>query len=322
MLIEAEIVLAMQSIVPYFSSIAFEIPLPNFFPADSILVSGFGLAFGSGLVIANIVVYRFATSKSLAISTTWNVLAIVNFGAIVASSFAHGILYAPNLTESQPVSLVQFRRGLSSIGGILFALVGCTILLRKRLNLLPVYADGVACGFLAGWPIARLGCILNHEHIAGESTFALARLCRPVEGLTIKWPDLITPALHDYRFGRCLLYDPPARAIDDVVSRASESAIAVHDLALYEAAFVAGMLLCFLTFRRAIIGKAGVTFLAVSISYASFRFFLEFLRPHATDPRYWGLTGAQWGLFGALVLIFSIWSMRAGNRPIFRSAQK
>ena len=92
-----------------------------------------------------------------------------------------------------------------------------------------------------------------------------------------------------------------------------------HDLGLYEALWAAGIALFFAWLRRK--KRPLGTYVAIlTLAYAPVRFGLDFLRARDVpepDPRYFGLTPAQWGCLGVLVagIALSVWVRRHARRP-------
>jgi phosphatidylglycerol:prolipoprotein diacylglycerol transferase len=64
--------------------------------------------------------------------------------------------------------------GLSSMGGVLGALLGIFIYFRKEKIPLSPYLDALALGTAPGWAIARIGCYLVHDHPGTHSSWPLA----------------------------------------------------------------------------------------------------------------------------------------------------
>ena len=71
---------------------------------------------------------------------------------------------------------------------------------------------------------------------------------------------------------------------------------------------------------------AGLVTVLTGILYAPVRFFLDFLRPEDTDPRYFGLTFAQWSsilAFGGAAYVASrIFKTGAPAEPVTRTARE
>jgi phosphatidylglycerol---prolipoprotein diacylglyceryl transferase len=98
----------------------------------------------------------------------------------VASGFVgghllHVLAYHPEtLRWSDPTYILRMWEGLSSMGGVLGALLGIVLYFRfTRVSLLP-HLDALALGTAPGWAIARVGCFLVHDHPGVPSDFFLA----------------------------------------------------------------------------------------------------------------------------------------------------
>jgi phosphatidylglycerol---prolipoprotein diacylglyceryl transferase len=94
-----------------------------------------------------------------------------------------------------------------------------------------------------------------------------------------------------------------------------------HDLGLYEALWAAGIALFFAWLRRRRKRPLGTYVAILTLAYAPVRFGLDFLRARDVpepDPRYYGLTPAQWGCVGVLVagIALSVWVRRRAQAPV------
>lgn len=183
---------------------------------------------------------------------------------VVGTGFVLGhvldtVFYYPERVVEDPVSLLRLWDGLSSFGGFVGAAVGCLAFrLRHRIAVLP-YADAVASAFPMAWVLGRAGCAVAHDHPGRPSELWLA----------VAYPE----------GGR-------------------------FDLGLYEMVLTVPLALAFLLLRRR--PRPPGFFLATQlVAYAPVRFALDFLRSDEVivrgaqvllpDPRYGGLTPAQWG---------------------------
>ncbi len=82
--------------------------------------------------------------------------------------------YTPRTILEDPMVLLRFWEGLSSIGGIgAGALVGLAYLRIKKEPLLP-YIDAFVWCFVPVWTIARFGCTIVHDHPGVHTDFFLA----------------------------------------------------------------------------------------------------------------------------------------------------
>ncbi len=215
-------------------------------------------------------------------AVTWVVLTGFVFGHLLDLAFYH-----PQALARHPLSAFRLFDGQSSCGGFVGAVLGgiawkyvdvrargwrVQVGLRPEpLALMPV-SDLVISTFPITWVFARLGCALVHDHpgvlAPAGSPFAVAWPTGPEDGV-------------DHAFG-------PLHVVFGSTSR--------YDMGLLELGFT--ILLAFAlvaTWRRRF--PTGAYTAAVCLIYAPVRFAMDFLRvtgvPEA-DPRYAGLTFAQW----------------------------
>jgi phosphatidylglycerol:prolipoprotein diacylglycerol transferase len=73
-----------------------------------------------------------------------------------------------------PWRVLMFWEGLSSMGGLLGAIVAAAIWFRVKKVPFHAYSDAFALGMAPGWGVARLGCFSIHDHPGLRSTFLLA----------------------------------------------------------------------------------------------------------------------------------------------------
>jgi phosphatidylglycerol:prolipoprotein diacylglycerol transferase len=99
---------------------------------------------------------------------------VVAVGAGILSGHAvHLIFYHPE-ELAEPLRVLKVWEGLSSMGGLLGAIVAAAIWFRvKKVRFAP-FGDGFALGLPVGWGIARVGCFTVHDHPGVRSDFLLA----------------------------------------------------------------------------------------------------------------------------------------------------
>ncbi len=213
--------------------------------------------------------------------------AMALLGGLVGAHLVAVLFYAPEPLGERPlVVLFSLSYGLSSAGGFLGGFLGVLAFARLTRRPFAASADRVMLGVAAAWPLARFGCFLAHDHPGARSDGLLA--CAYPDGTR-------------------------------------------HDLGLYEALLALPLLaLCLRAFlRRARDGAVLGTFV---LAYAPARFFLDFLRIGGedadaaiaagaiavgdVDPRWGGLTFAQWSCLAALAALgLSRASQRRNSAP-------
>jgi phosphatidylglycerol:prolipoprotein diacylglycerol transferase len=97
-------------------------------------------------------------------------------GGLLGAHLLHVLGYHPELLRTDgPLVLFKIWDGVSSMGGVLGALVGIAVYFRRqRLRLRP-YLDALALGVAPGWAVARIGCAVVHDHpgVHSQAWFAV-----------------------------------------------------------------------------------------------------------------------------------------------------
>jgi phosphatidylglycerol:prolipoprotein diacylglycerol transferase len=178
--------------------------------------------------------------------------------------------------------LINPLDGIASWGGVLGGFFAFMFYSRRlKLDRL-AWADCLSWGVAGGWVLGRAACAVAHDHMGHPTDFPLA----------VKLPtDLsILP-------GNVQMY----------------AGKAVHDLGLYEFFILVPILVVVLVLGRVKNRKPGLLIGVLGVLYSAPRFFLDYLRQEGSDPRYFGLTFAQYcsaiAFVGALALVF--WPRRA-----------
>jgi phosphatidylglycerol:prolipoprotein diacylglycerol transferase len=175
--------------------------------------------------------------------------------------------------RERPWFVLEVWNGLSSFGGFLGAIVGALIWQQSRNDRpsIRIAADPIAFSFPFGWLFGRIGCFVTHDHPGRVTMFPLG--------------------VEDYQVGY-----PPYQVR--------------HDLGLYEVFWCLAVIPLFLWLARRERPR-GLFLGLLPVLYTPVRFGLDLLRAtdlDSSDPRYGGLTPAQWLCFvffvlGALVLV-------------------
>ncbi len=154
-------------IIPYYAPPALELPLGQKIDIFGVL-SAAGVFLGAWLAAREAKGYGKVDDQPLKDLVPW----AVGFG-LFGGHFMHIFAYHRELLTDFWVVL-RFWDGLSSMGGVLGALLGIFVFFRKEKIPLTPYLDALALGTAPGWAVARLGCFLVHDHPGTLSSFALA----------------------------------------------------------------------------------------------------------------------------------------------------
>ena len=183
------------------------------------------------------------------------------------------LFYEPEIILREPWDLLMPWRSLSSFGGFFGAVAGAFIWKARRKITITVPLDQVAYGMPVGWLFGRIGCFVVHDHPGKLTDFFLA--------------------VDNYQYGS-LPVGPR------------------HDLGLYEVFWSAAMIVLFIVLDKKPRPHGFYTG-TITVLYAPFRFFLDFLRE--ADAKYFGLTPGHYSSILAFLLgSYVLW--RAYKRPI------
>jgi len=196
-------------------------------------------------------------------------------GGLLGAHYMDLFLYQPGWSERSDAvwRFLNPTAGISSYGGVIGGTIGFFVFAyahrRPRVTHRLRYADAALVAVLVLLTFGRGGCASVHDHVGVATDFALA-------------------------------VDFPAGNPTGVVGPH-------HDLGLYElglfAILSAGAVLLLRRPRR-----PGWIIAMVGLGYAVPRFFLDFLRREASDPRYQGLTPAQWSCIATVLASLALFA--------------
>ncbi len=153
--------------IPYLDLPALQLPFGQKIDVFGV-VAAIAVFIGAWLAAKEARTYAKVTDQPLRDVVPW----AVGFG-LIGGHFMHIFAYHPELLTSVWV-VVRVWDGLSSMGGVLGALVGIFIYFRKEKIPLTPYLDPLALGTSVGWSIGRFGCFLVHDHPGVRTDFFLA----------------------------------------------------------------------------------------------------------------------------------------------------
>ena len=231
-----------------------------------VALAGFGLLAGVGFLAGGAVAMRRAARRGLDPTVVRALIPWLVVAALVGGHLAYGALYQPAVYLAAPRLWFEVWHGLSSVGGLLACTVVAALFFRRRGLPFWPYADVLAYALPTGWAFGRLGCFVAHDHPGTPTRFWLG-----VYGICPNQP----------RFVAC------------------------HDMGLYEAIGSAVTALAFAFLGRKPRRDRFFT-LALGLSYAPVRFAMDFWRPETTDPRWFGLTAAQFAMCGLFALCVAL----------------
>jgi len=265
-----------MAILPY-------INVPNIHIAGPVQITSFGLLVAAGVLFGSWMGRRYAERHDMDEEVMrYLSIRIIIWGFIACHVF-NTVFYEWDRFQEEPLLMLKVWDGISSWGGViggalaLYIYTGIRKLDRLR------WGDWAAYAAMAAWVPGRLACAVAHDHLGYPTTF----------GLGVDFPP------HKYPFDKM-----------------SATVVRAHDLGLYELMYLVPLLLVVLVLARWRGRKPGFLLGFVAVAYSIPRFFLDFLRRTESDPRYLGLTFAQFSCILALLLGIRLLRRKVDSDPL------
>jgi phosphatidylglycerol:prolipoprotein diacylglycerol transferase len=270
---------------------ALGIPYESFFHLGNIggtPIQWFGVIVACGVLIGASLLRRYGEWHGIVEDDIrslggW-IMATGFLGAHLFDCFA----YQWKDVQEDPLIIIQIWKGISSYGGFIGGAMGFAFFVWWKRHPPRLFADTAIVGLLPAFSIGRIGCTLVSDHIGAAVD-------------TSKW---YAPFAIDYP--RNLNMDAIHNLV--VAHPGPGEFIRAWNLGLIELMYLVPVnaVILWLAFRPKQRLNAGFLIVLTGVLYAPVRFFLDFLRPEESDPRYSGLTFAQWAsflAFGAAVYV-------------------
>jgi phosphatidylglycerol:prolipoprotein diacylglycerol transferase len=234
-------------------------------------ITSFGVLAMLGAFMGLTAGSRHAEKLGLDPATVRRMAIYCGVGGLLGAHYIDLFLYQPGWSEHSDAvwRFLNPFAGISSYGGLIGGTLGfLAFALPRRVKRLR-YADAALVAVVVLLTFGRAGCASVHDHIGIASSSQLA-VDFPVDNPT----GVVGPH-----------YD-----------------LGLLELGLF-CVLLAGMVMLLRTPRRPgwIVG-------VIAIGYAVPRFFLDYLRREATDPRYSGLTPAQWSCVLTVVAALALFA--------------
>lgn len=240
----------------------------------------FGALVALGVYLGSVLAMRHARERRYdAKKMNDFIFWVVGLG-FVGAHVLDAIFYHPDRLAQEPLYLFALWDGLSSYGGFIGAIVGALAWRAKRKEKILGYCEVVNSAFPLAWVFGRAGCASVHDHPGKLSAAWYA----------VKYP-FVPPGM-----GRL-------------------------DLGLVECVLTIPLAAFFLwAWRKNPNRPLGYFSGIMCMAYAPVRFLLDFLRLEEAenaggDPRYGGLTPAQWACFGLFALGLHFYRTSRKNLP-------
>ena len=236
-------------------------------PARPPSIKPFGTLVALGVYLGSVVAMRHARERKLDLKKMNEFIFWVVGLGFVGGHVLDAIFYHPARVARDPLYLLMLWDGLSSYGGFIGAIVGAVAWRASRAQPILHFCECVNSAFPLAWVFGRSGCSVVHDHPGKVSSAWYA----------VKYPGM-------------------------------PEGVGRLDLGYLELAFTIPLAAAFLlAWRKQPERPLGFYSGWMCVAYAPVRFVMDFFREGegglvGGDPRYAGLTPAQWASFGLLAL--------------------
>ncbi|HEU5056803.1 MAG TPA: prolipoprotein diacylglyceryl transferase family protein [Kofleriaceae bacterium] len=227
----------------------------------------FGILLAVGVLFGSWMARKYCERNGLDEETLrWFGIRLIVWG-FIGSFVLNTVFYEWHAFADDPWDVTK-KLGISSYGAVVSG--GIAFMVYSHLKKLDrrKWADMAAWGAAGGWLFGRLGCAVVHDHPGFKSDFPLA----------VEFP----PKKY------------PLEKVNEVIT--------AHDLGLYEFFLWCFIIVLLVVLERWKGRRPGFLLGIMAVVYSIPRFLFEFLRPAETDPRYAGLTFAQWASIAAFII--------------------
>ncbi|MBA3461684.1 MAG: prolipoprotein diacylglyceryl transferase [Deltaproteobacteria bacterium] len=277
--------------LPFFESgVLFKLPIFGGVPIQT-----FGVIVAAGVLIGAYLLRRYAEWHGVPDEHIRGITGWITVTGFIGAHVFDVLAYQWTELQADPLLIIKIWAGISSYGGFIGGAMGFAFYVWwKRLDA-RLMGDICIVGLLVAFSIGRIGCTVVSDHI----------------GAAVGDPNAWYAVLAmDYpRFGEPVLHNSGIAALAQAYPGTGEY-IRAWNLGFIELLYLipVNALILFLAFRPSKRPPAGFLIVVTGLLYAPVRFFLEYLRPETSDPRYLGLTFAQWSsivAFGAAAYVAS-----------------
>ncbi|HEY5937188.1 MAG TPA: prolipoprotein diacylglyceryl transferase family protein, partial [Kofleriaceae bacterium] len=266
-------------------------------------IQAFGVIVAIGVLIGAALLRRYAEWHGVSDDHIRGLTGWITVAGFIGAHVFDVVAYQWHDLVKDPVLLIKLWKGISSYGGFLGGALGFAMYVWWKRLPVRLMADIAIVGLLPAFSIGRIGCTVVSDHLG-------ARLANPdawYSFLAMEYPR--DEALKDGVSGLAQLYqqNPDAQVA---------GTLEAWNLGLVELVYLipVNILVLWLAFRPDKRLPAGFIAVLTGLLYAPVRFFMDYLRPEVSDPRYLSFTFAQWASFLAFgVSVYAAMRMRGGK---------
>jgi phosphatidylglycerol---prolipoprotein diacylglyceryl transferase len=240
-------------------------------------IQSFGMIVVAGILVGAALLRRYAEWHGVKDEHIRGFLTTVIITGFVGAHLFDVVAYEWHRVGADPLLVFKFWDGISSFGGFIGATIGFVVYARHHRLPGLMMCDTSIVGLLPAFTIGRIACTMVSDHIG-----AAADPTKWYAALAMNYPTNLD--------------NDPIRAL---VARhpGTGATILAWNLGLVEFLYLVpiNVVMLWLAFRASRRLPAALMAAMTGLLYAPVRFFLEYLRPELSDPRYLGFTFAQWG---------------------------
>ncbi len=300
--------LTLSASIPFFRLGELDVGLP---------IQAFGVIVAIGVLIGAGVLRRYAEWHGVSDDHIRGITGWVTVTGFIGAHVFDVIAYQWDDLVRDPLLLVQIWKGISSYGGFLGGAFGFFFYVWWKRLPARLFADITLLGLLVAFSIGRIGCTVVSDHVGA--------------------------AVDPNKWYAALAMDYPRHLNLGHLAEnypGTSQYIRAWNLGLIEFLYLVpvNLFILWLAFRPAkpngedkkgqpkFIDRsnAGLITVLIGVFYAPVRFGIDFLRPEETDPRYFGLTFAQWisilAFGGAVAFAFKVFKDGKPAEPVTRTS--
>jgi phosphatidylglycerol:prolipoprotein diacylglycerol transferase len=253
--------------LPYFHLGSLDVGIP---------IQSFGMIVAAGVLIGAALLRRYAEWHGVEDEHIRGLTGWITVTGFIGAHLFDVLAYQWHDLQSDPLLIVEVWKGISSYGGFIGGAAGFAFYVWWKRLPARLMADIAIVGLLPAFSIGRIGCTVVSDHIG-----AAVDTSKWYAALAMDYPRALNMAHLAERYPGTSEY------------------IRAWNLGLIEFLYLVPVnaLILWLAFRTTKRPNAGFLIVVAGMLYAPVRFFLDFLRPDETDPRYFSLTFAQWASF-------------------------
>ena len=261
--------------------------IPYFHRAElipGIPIQVFGIIVAVGVLIGAGILRRYAEWHGLSDDHIRGLTGWITITGFIGAHLFDVIAYQWGDVVRDPLLLIKLWQGISSYGGFLGGSMGFAFYVWWKRLPPRLMADVGVVGLLPAFSIGRIGCTVVSDHVGAavdpNAWYAPLAMFYPRSAMG---GGNVAHLLHSKLM--------------------TKDGILAWNLGLVEFLYLVPVnaLILYLAFRKKRM-PAGLVAVLAGVLYPPVRFFLEFLRPENTDPRYVGFTFAQW----CSILMFAV----------------